>query len=88
MLLGWMAMYNMCEQCEKDGKVYVEKFEEVSEVLNTSPKVKMWSFLKTATHFFALQAAAPLFCAHRSCRRLHGVVAIFWFSVIIFGPVS
>ena len=68
------------EQCE-DSKTW--------EVLSTSLKARIWSFLKTATCFFASLAPTPLFRSHRSCRRLHRVVAAFWLSVFtsVFTPV-
>ena len=66
-----------------------KKFEKVNEVLNTSPKARIWRFLKTATHFFALLATVPLFHTRGSHRRLHGTVAALWLSVFIsiFAPV-
>ena len=78
-----------CEQCE-DGKAYVKRVKKVSKVLNTSLKVRIWSFLKTTTCFFASLAAAPFIRSHRSCHGLHGVVAVFWPSVFafVFVPVS
>ena len=52
-------------------------------------KARIWSFLKTATCFFASLAPTPLFRSHRSRRRLHRVVAAFWLSVFtsVFTPV-
>ena len=61
----------------RTAKCTLKEFEEVSEVSNTSPKA-IWSFLKTATRFFASLAAAPLFFTHQFRRGLHGVVAAFW----------
>ena len=68
------------EQCE-DSKTW--------EVLSTLLKARIWSFLKTATCFFASLAPTPLFRSHRSRRRLHRVVAAFWLSVFtsVFTPV-
>ena len=52
----------------------LKEFEEVSEVSNTSLKVRIWSFLKTATCFFASLAAAPLFYTSISQRTSRGRV--------------
>ena len=61
-------------------KCTLKEFEGVSEGSNTLLKVRMWSFLKTAT---------PFFPSHPSCHGLHRVVAAFWFSVFafVFAPV-
>ena len=70
-------------------KSTLKEFEEVSKVSNTAPKVRIWSFLKTASHFFVLLASATLFRTHRFRHRLHGVVVAFWLSVFasVFVPV-
>ena len=84
MLLGQSAMCGMAKRTLKE-------FEEVSEVSNTSLKVRIWSFLKMATCFFALLAAAPLFYTSISPQtsRGGGGVAAFWLSVFVsvFAPV-
>ena len=61
-----MLLTCMCEQCEKDGKVYVERVRRSEQGFEHLTKGKIWSFLKMATciRFFASQAAAPLFCGH------------------------
>ena len=66
-------------------KLTLKEFQEVSEFLNTSPNVTMWSFLE-----------AVILCFIRCCSlvlidlRLHGLVATFWLSVFssIFASVS
>ena len=65
-------------------KCTLKEFEEMSKISNTSLKVRIWSFLKTATCFFASLATAPLFHTHQSRR----VVAAFWLSVLasVFAP--
>ena len=70
-------------------KSTLKEFKEVSKVSNTAPKVRIWSFLKTAMHFFVSLAAATLFRTHRFRHRLHGVVVAFWLSVFasVFVPV-
>ena len=58
-------------------KCTLKEFEEVSKVSNTSPKTRIWSFLKMNTRFFASLAAVPFVRAHRSHHRLHRAVAAF-----------
>ena len=60
-----------CEECEKDGKVYVERVR-----FQTPMNTRIWAFLKMAMHFVST-AAIPLFHSHRSRRELHGLVAAF-----------
>ena len=76
----WMVSHvqQSVSSVRRMAKHTLKELEEVSEVLNTSLKVKIWLFLKTATHFFASLAAAPLFHTHQSHCGLHRVVAAFW----------
>ena len=66
-------------------KCTLKEFQELSEVLNTSPNVKIWSFLETAILFASLATAS---CGHQSHRGLHGVVAALWLSVFASAFVS
>ena len=49
---GWPC----ATKCEKDGKV----FQEVREVSNTSPNVRIWLFLETAILFFTSHCSLVL----------------------------
>ena len=54
----------------------LEEFKEMSEVSNTSQKARIWSFLKTAMHFFALLAAAPLSISPQTSRGSGCILAL------------
>ena len=52
--MSWYGQCAMkCEQCKKDGHVYVERVEKVSEVLNTSLNVRILGMIvyKTTMRF-------------------------------------
>ena len=89
MLLGQSAMCNKVWAVWGRQSVHWKSLRKRAR-FQTPPKVRIWSLLKTATHFFALLAAAPLFRTHRSRHGLHGVVAAFWLSVFasVFVPVA
>ena len=91
-LLRWSAKVDHLQQgvsSVRMAKCMLKEFKVVSEVSSTSPKVRIWSFLKMAMRFTASLATAPLFCTHWSRCRLRRVVAALWLSVFtcVFAPV-
>ena len=78
-----------CEQCEKDGKAYIERVLGSERDFEHLTKGEDMVVLKMATRFFASLAAAPLFHTHQSHCGLHRVAAAFWLSVFasVFAPV-
>ena len=65
-------------------KLTLKEFQDVSDVSNTSPNVRIWLFLKTAIICFA--SCCSLILIHLTVD--FRVVAVFWLSVFSSVTVS